>query len=87
MSGVRRLLKIAGVAMLMIVVCTILVAPNFDLDPTLLRGKMAVPLITWSVVLLMAALACALVLRMASTWNPLHESFPSPLELTCSWIW
>lgn len=85
MDGVGRFLTIVIVVTLIVVVWAILVAPDYDLDDTVVRGKMP---IAW---FLCAALAACIGLGSAiaaylggSRGNTLRQAFPSLLELTCS---
>lgn len=85
MERVGRFLTILVVAVLVVAVWAILVAPDYDLDPTMLRGKLAV---AW---FLCAALALSggflwilLVRRLLPGWTVLPDAFPSLLDLTCS---
>lgn len=85
MGAVGRYLTIFIVVLLVIAVWAILVAPDYDLDPTVLSGKQAIHWNVFPAILLSALLACVLLLeRIAAGGRAPRLFFLSLLELTCA---
>lgn len=79
-----RLLTITMVAVLVVAVWAILVAPNVDLGPTVLRGKQIVACGGFAA-LLLPVLACAVMMgALRSSKHAATLPFLSLLELTCA---
>lgn len=81
---VGRFLRITIVVLLVVAVWAILVAPDYDLDPTTLRAKLAITMFLFAVMAVTACLGAADPLRLPAHWPPSLEAPPSILDLTCS---
>ncbi len=78
-----RLLTILVVGILIVAVWAILVAPDYDLDDTVVRGKVVIAWVLGAVLAGCIEPGRAMTTYLAP-WNFLREAYPSLLELTCS---
>ena len=86
MGRVGRFLSVFVVAMLVVAVWAILVAPDFDLDPTLLQGKMVLSWLACAGIALALVLRCLARLRQRRRRDTLPEILSSLLEMNCAWL-
>ncbi len=85
MGAVGRLLTLLVVVVLVLAVWVILVALDYDLDPTLLQAKQTLAENAYAALLLLGLLqACPLLRRLLPFPGPAPQTLLSPLALTCA---
>jgi FtsH-binding integral membrane protein len=85
MACVGRYLTLILVVLLVVAVWAILVAPDYDLDPTVLAGKQAIAWGVWAAMLLTGFMSCALLFERRQRRDEVPLTvFPSLVALTCA---